>query len=45
VRVAVADGALREVLWQKLLARAPFFADYQAKVVRQIPMAVLTPVG
>lgn len=45
VRVAVADGAQREVLWQKLLVRAPFFADYQAKVGRQIPMAVLTPVG
>ena len=45
VRVGVADGAQREVLWQKLLVRAPFFADYQAKVGRQIPMAVLTPVG
>ena len=45
VRVAVADGAQREVLWQKLLVRAPFFADYQAKVERQIPMAVLTPLG
>ena len=45
VGVAVADGAQREILWQKLLVNAPFFADYQAKVERQIPMAVLTPVG
>jgi hypothetical protein len=30
-------------LWQRLLVRAPFFADYQKKVERQIPMAVLTP--
>jgi deazaflavin-dependent oxidoreductase (nitroreductase family) len=45
VSVTVADGAQREVLWQKLLVHAPFFADYQAKVERQIPMAVLTPVG
>ena len=26
-----------------LLLRAPFFADYQRKVERQIPMAILTP--
>jgi F420H(2)-dependent quinone reductase len=45
VGVTVADGAQREILWQKLLVNAPFFADYQAKVERQIPMAVLTPVG
>jgi deazaflavin-dependent oxidoreductase (nitroreductase family) len=45
VRVAVADGAQREILWQKLLVQAAFFADYQAKVERQIPMAVLTPLG
>ena len=45
VSVTVAAGAQREILWQKLLVQAPFFADYQAKVERQIPMAVLTPVG
>jgi hypothetical protein len=39
----VAEGAQREVLWQKLLVQAPFFADYQAKVERQIPLALLTP--
>jgi F420H(2)-dependent quinone reductase len=43
VSVAVAEGAQREILWQKLLVQAPFFADYQAKVERQIPLALLTP--
>ena len=43
VTVAVAQGAERDLLWQRLLVRAPFFADYQKKVERQIPMAVLTP--
>jgi F420H(2)-dependent quinone reductase len=43
VSVEVTEGAEREVLWQRLLVRAPFFADYQKKVERQIPMAVLTP--
>ena len=43
VRVAIADTGERDVLWSKLLAHAPFFADYQAKVERQIPMAILTP--
>jgi F420H(2)-dependent quinone reductase len=45
VSVAVTEGAEREILWQRLLVRAPFFADYQTKVERQIPMAVLTPKG
>jgi hypothetical protein len=39
----VAEGPQREILWQRLLVRAAFFADYQRKVTRQIPMAVLTP--
>jgi deazaflavin-dependent oxidoreductase (nitroreductase family) len=43
VSVDITEGAEREVLWQRLLVRAPFFADYQKKVERQIPMAVLTP--
>jgi F420H(2)-dependent quinone reductase len=41
--VAVIEGAQREILWQRLLVRAPFFADYQKKVEREIPMAILTP--
>jgi F420H(2)-dependent quinone reductase len=44
VAVAVAGPDERAELWQKLLARAPFFANYQAKVERQIPMVALTPI-
>ena len=43
VKVDVVEGAQREILWQRLLVRAPFFGDYQRKVRRQIPMAILTP--
>jgi deazaflavin-dependent oxidoreductase (nitroreductase family) len=43
VNVDVVEGAQREILWQRLLVRAPFFGDYQRKVRRQIPMARLTP--
>jgi F420H(2)-dependent quinone reductase len=43
VNVDVVEGAQREILWQLLLVRAPFFGDYQRKVRRQIPMAILTP--
>ena len=43
VGIEVVDGVQRDVLWQQLLVHAPFFADYQRKVERQIPMAVLTP--
>jgi deazaflavin-dependent oxidoreductase (nitroreductase family) len=43
VDVEVAEGPQREILWQRLLVRAAFFDDYQRKVTRQIPMAVLTP--
>jgi F420H(2)-dependent quinone reductase len=45
VAVAVAGPGDRTVLWERLIAKAPFFANYQAKVQREIPMAVLTPVG
>jgi len=43
VSVSVAAGEQRDILWKELVARAPFFADYQRKVERQIPMAILTP--
>jgi deazaflavin-dependent oxidoreductase (nitroreductase family) len=43
VSVSIAEGAERDALWQKLLTHAPSFAAYQAKVERQIPMAVLAP--
>lgn len=44
VTVIVAEGEERAVLWPRLVSRAPFFADYQAKVSREIPLAVLTPI-
>ena len=43
VGVTIADASEHAVLWERLVARAPGFAKYQAKVERQIPMAVLTP--
>jgi F420H(2)-dependent quinone reductase len=43
VSVVVAAGEQRDILWRKLVARAPFFAGYQRKVERQIPMAILMP--
>ena len=43
VSVAVATGEQRDILWKKLVAGAPFFADYQRKVERQIPLAILMP--
>jgi deazaflavin-dependent oxidoreductase (nitroreductase family) len=44
VAVAVAGPDERKLLWDKLIAQAPFFANYQSKVTREIPMAVLTPI-
>jgi deazaflavin-dependent oxidoreductase (nitroreductase family) len=34
VNVDVVEGAQREILWQRLLVRAPFFGDFQRKVRR-----------
>jgi deazaflavin-dependent oxidoreductase (nitroreductase family) len=41
VRIATPDE--HATLWAQLVAKAPFFATYQTKVQRQIPMAILTP--
>lgn len=43
VTVAVAEAEEGRALWERLVGRAPFFAKYQNKVEREIPMAVLTP--
>ncbi len=43
VSVSIAEGPERDALWQTLVAQTTNFAKYQAKVERQIPMAVLTP--
>lgn len=40
----VPEGAERNELWQQVvLARAPFFLNYQEKSGREIPVAILTP--
>jgi deazaflavin-dependent oxidoreductase (nitroreductase family) len=43
VTVKIAGPEEHKVLWEKLIAVAPFFAKYQTKVEREIPMAILTP--
>jgi deazaflavin-dependent oxidoreductase (nitroreductase family) len=44
VDARIADSAEREALWQEIvLAQAPFFAGYEEKSGRTIPIAVLTP--
>jgi len=44
VEARIADGAEREALWQEVvLAQAPFFAGYEEKSGRTIPIALLTP--
>ena len=44
VKVRVAQGDERDTLWRDVVtARAPFFARYQEKTGRTIPVAVLEP--
>lgn len=43
VRARELRGDERDAAWGRLVARAPFFEGYQAKVERVIPIAVLTP--
>lgn len=44
VDVRITDNAERDTLWQEVvLARAPFFAKYEQKSGRTIPVALLTP--
>jgi deazaflavin-dependent oxidoreductase (nitroreductase family) len=46
VSVRIVDaGEERERLWQRLVSLAPFFAGYQKKTDRLMPLAVLTPNG
>ena len=45
VTVEVASPTERARLWAELLRQAPYYAKYQAKVQRTIPMAVLSPVS
>jgi F420H(2)-dependent quinone reductase len=43
VAVEIVGPEEHKILWNKLIAVAPFFAKYQTKVEREIPMAILTP--
>lgn len=43
VTVEIAGPEEHSILWNKLIAVAPFFAQYQSKVEREIPMAILKP--
>lgn len=43
VMVSIAGAEEHKILWEQLIATAPFFAKYQAKLEREIPMAFLTP--
>ena len=45
VTVTITEGGQREARWQQILAAYPFFAGYQEKAARQIPVAVLQAVG
>lgn len=37
----VVAGAEHQALWERIVAQYPFFADHQAKVAREIPLARL----
>jgi deazaflavin-dependent oxidoreductase (nitroreductase family) len=39
----VASPEQRSVLWARLIEIAPFYAGYERRVTREIPMALLTP--
>ena len=38
---SVIEGEERQRLWAKVLAAAPFFAEHQAKITREIPVIAL----
>ena len=43
VTVSIVRADQHPRLWKELIAKAAFFAKYQDKVEREIPMAALTP--
>lgn len=43
VRASVATADQRSVLWPRLVEMYPYFAEYQQKTTRQIPVVLLTP--
>ncbi len=44
VTVQQADQQEKSRLWSQLVSQAPFFADYQKKTTRNIPMVILKPI-
>lgn len=44
VTAALTEGADRDRLWQRQLRHTPYFADFQARAGRSIPVVALTPV-
>lgn len=43
VHASVATSAERETLWPRLVAMYPYFAEYQQRTTREIPVVLLTP--
>lgn len=43
MKAHIATPAEREELWPKVVAKAPFYADYQQKTSREIPVVVFEP--
>ncbi|WP_431232681.1 nitroreductase family deazaflavin-dependent oxidoreductase [Mycolicibacterium psychrotolerans] len=43
VEATEANAVEREELWRRLVQMYPYFADYETRTTRQIPVIVLTP--
>ena len=43
VEARQAEGAERDRLWQLVIRTLPFYADYQTKTRREIPLMILAP--
>ena len=41
----LANPTEREWLWSELVAKAPFYADYQKHTAREIPVLILRPIS
>jgi deazaflavin-dependent oxidoreductase (nitroreductase family) len=44
MKAHIATAAEREELWPRIVAKAPFYEDYQQKTSREIPVVVFDPV-
>ena len=45
VRAREADGAERERLWTRVVAKDPAYAEYQQRTKRRLPVVLLEPVA